>query len=48
MNIDAIKRFVARISNNTVDKLAELFAPKVVGFYNVKNLVVFRERSLVR
>jgi replicative DNA helicase Mcm len=36
IDVDAIKRFVARHGNNTVDKLAELFAPKVVGFYNVK------------
>jgi replicative DNA helicase Mcm len=36
MDVDAIKRFVARHGNNTVDKLVELFAPKVVGFWHVK------------
>jgi replicative DNA helicase Mcm len=36
MDVDAIKRFVKNNGNNTVDKLTELFAPKVVGFYNVK------------
>ncbi len=36
MDVDAIKRFVARHGNNTVDKLVELFAPKVVGFWNIK------------
>jgi len=36
MDVDAIKRFVLRNGNNTVDKLVELFAPKVIGFWNVK------------
>ena len=36
MDVDAIKRFVARHGNNTVDKLVELFAPKVFGFWNIK------------
>ena len=36
MDVDAIKRFVARHGNNTVDRLIELFAPKVVGFWNIK------------
>jgi replicative DNA helicase Mcm len=36
MDVDAIKKFVARHGNNTVDKLVELFAPKVFGFWNIK------------
>ena len=36
MDVDAIKRFVKRNGNNSVDKLVELFAPKVFGFWNIK------------
>ena len=36
MDVDAIKRFIARNGNSTVDKLAKLFAPKIVGFCNIK------------
>jgi DNA replicative helicase MCM subunit Mcm2 (Cdc46/Mcm family) len=36
MDVNAIKRFVARHGNRTVDKLVYMFAPKVIGFYNIK------------
>ena len=36
MDVDAIKKFVATNGNNTINKLVELFAPKVVGFWNIK------------
>lgn|GEM_PF-2518983 len=36
MDVDAIKRFVNKSGNNSVDKLVKLFAPKVFGFWNIK------------
>jgi len=36
MDVAAIERFVSRHGNNTVDELVKIFAPKVIGFYNIK------------
>lgn len=35
-DIDAIKRFVSKHGNNIVDVLSRMFAPDVIGLYNIK------------
>jgi replicative DNA helicase Mcm len=36
MDVAAIKRFVSKYGDDTIDELVKLFAPKVVGFNNIK------------
>lgn len=44
-DVDAVKRFVTRFGNDTVNQLARMHAPKVIGLYSVKKALLLSANS---